>query len=50
MPDEHDKVFIINEIQVAMDADIEPYTDDLILDYDHASNGLVLLGNESNCC
>ena len=43
-------VVTINEIQVAIDPDIEPYTDGLTLDFNQEANGLVLLGNESNCC
>jgi Fe-S cluster assembly iron-binding protein IscA len=49
-PDNNDKVVTINEIQVAIDPDIEPYTEDLTLDFSQEANGLVLLGNESNCC
>jgi Fe-S cluster assembly iron-binding protein IscA len=49
-PDENDKVVTINEVQVAIDPDIEPYTDSLTLDYNQESKGLVLLGNESDCC
>ena len=49
-PDENDKVVTINEILVAIDTNIEPYTDNLILDYSQEANGLVLLGNESDCC
>jgi Fe-S cluster assembly iron-binding protein IscA len=49
-PDENDKVVTINEVQVAIDPDIEPYTDNLTLDFIQEANGLVLLGNESNCC
>lgn len=48
--DEKDKVVTINEVSVAIDPDIEPYTDDLTLDFSQEANGLVLLGNESNCC
>jgi Fe-S cluster assembly iron-binding protein IscA len=50
LPDDNDKVITINDIQVAIDPDIEPYTDNLTLDFNKESNGLVLLGNESNCC
>lgn len=49
-PDEKDKVVKINEIQVAIDPDIEPFTDNLTLDFSEEASGLVLLGNESNCC
>lgn len=49
-PDKNDIVVNINEIQVAIDPDIEPYTDGLTLDFNQEANGIVLLGNESNCC
>jgi HesB-like selenoprotein len=49
-PDEKDKVVTINEVLVAIDPDIEPYTENLTLDFSQEANGLVLLGNESNCC
>lgn len=45
-PDENDKVETINEIVVAIDSDIEPYTKNLTLDFSQARNGLVLLGND----
>ena len=49
-PAENDEVVNINEIQVAIDPDIEPYTENLTLDFSEEANGLVLLGNESDCC
>jgi Fe-S cluster assembly iron-binding protein IscA len=49
-PDKNDVVVTINEIQVAIDPDVEPYTEDLTLDYDQENNGLMLVGNESSCC
>lgn len=49
-PEAEDKVVLINEIQVAFDPNIEGYTEDLTLDFDKQTNGLVLLGNESDCC
>lgn len=49
-PDENDTVIIINEISVAIDPDIEPYTGSLTLDYSQEAKGLVLLGKESDCC
>jgi Fe-S cluster assembly iron-binding protein IscA len=49
-PDEKDKVITINEVLVAIDPDIESYTENLTLDFSHEANGLVLLGNESDCC
>ena len=48
-PDKNDIVVTINEIQVAIDPDIEPFTDGLTLGYDKENNGLMLLGNENNC-
>jgi Fe-S cluster assembly iron-binding protein IscA len=48
-PDKNDKVVIINEIKVAIDTDIEPYTDGLTLDFDQETKGLVLLENENSC-
>jgi Fe-S cluster assembly iron-binding protein IscA len=45
-PEENDKVMTINEITVAIDSDIEPYTGDLSLEFDQARNGLVLRGND----
>ncbi|MFJ5762209.1 iron-sulfur cluster biosynthesis family protein [Neobacillus sp. NPDC093182] len=49
-PDEKDKVITINKVVVAIDPDIEPYTENLTLDFNQEANGLVLVGNESNCC
>lgn len=49
-PAENDQVVAINEITVAIDPDIEPYTENLTLDFNQEANGLVLLGNENNCC
>ncbi|WP_258549823.1 MULTISPECIES: hypothetical protein [Cytobacillus] len=40
----------INEIQVAIDPEIKPHTESMILDYDQENERLVLLGNESDCC
>ncbi len=45
-PDENDIVVTINEIMVAIDSDIEPYTGELTLEFDQERNGLVLLGND----
>lgn len=47
-PDENDKVITVNEILVAIDSNIEPFTSDLTLDFNQERNGLVLLGND-NC-
>jgi Fe-S cluster assembly iron-binding protein IscA len=49
-PDKNDVVVTINDIQVAIDPDVEPYTEGLTLDYDQENNGLMLVGNESSCC
>jgi Fe-S cluster assembly iron-binding protein IscA len=49
-PDEKDMVVTINEVSVAIDPDIEPYTENLTLDFSEEARGLVLLGNESDCC
>ena len=49
-PDENDEVVTINEVLVAIDPDIEPYTEELTLEFNQEANGLVLMGNESNCC
>lgn len=49
-PEENDKVVTINEIQVAIDSEIESYTENLTLDFNPETNVLVLAGNESNCC
>jgi Fe-S cluster assembly iron-binding protein IscA len=49
-PEEQDKVVKMNEVVVAIDPDIEPYSEDLTLDFSQEANGLVLVGNESNCC
>lgn len=49
-PDEKDKVLTINGVLVAIDPDIESYTENLTLEFSKDDNGLVLLGNESNCC
>ncbi|WP_019156453.1 hypothetical protein [Robertmurraya massiliosenegalensis] len=40
----------MNDIQVAIDPDIAPYLEGLTLDFNKEANGLVLLGNESDCC
>lgn len=49
-PEENDKIEIMNEIKVAIEPDIAPYVDGLTLDFNKQANGLVLLGNESDCC
>jgi Fe-S cluster assembly iron-binding protein IscA len=48
-PNENDKVLTINEIQVAIDAQIIAETDDLVVEYDEGRNAIVLSGNESEC-
>lgn len=48
-PAADDKQVVINEIKVAIDPNIEPFTDNLTLDHDKDGNGLVLFGSETNC-
>lgn len=48
-PAADDKIEVINEIQVAFETEIVPYTQDLVLEYDKERNGIVLTGNESGC-
>lgn len=49
-PEDNDNVVTINEIQVAIDPDIEAHIQNSTIDFNQESNGLVLLGNESTCC
>jgi len=49
-PEEMDKILLINEIQVAIDPNIEAHAQTLTLDVNQEGKALVLLGNESNCC
>lgn len=49
-PEAEDKIVTINEIQVAIDPNIEAHTDDLKLILNEETNGLELVGNESDCC
>lgn len=49
-PDEKDKVLTINEISVSIEPEIEPFTEDLTLDFNQEANAIVLVGNESECC
>lgn len=49
-PGEEDKISEINGITVAIDPNIENVTQNLVLDFSQEANGLVLLGNESDCC
>ena len=48
--EDNDKVVTINEIKVAIDPSIESHIENLTLDFSKEANGLVLVGNESNCC
>lgn len=48
-PELEDKLLFINEIQVALDRDLEEYTVDLVLDFDHYRGGLILSGNDYGC-
>ncbi|WP_269521760.1 hypothetical protein [Bacillus sp. J33] len=43
-------MFEVNSISVAIDPNIESLTQDLVLDFNQEANGLVLIGNESDCC
>jgi hypothetical protein len=39
----------MNDIKVAIEPNIEPYLDGMVLEHDKYADGLVLLGNDS-CC
>jgi Fe-S cluster assembly iron-binding protein IscA len=47
-PESNDIIVEINNIRVAIDPNVEPYTEGLTLDY--LNGGLALLGNESDGC
>nr|WP_017755316.1 hypothetical protein [Calidifontibacillus oryziterrae] len=51
-PEEKDVVETINEIKVAIDTMVVEMTKDLTIDWQDTPNGagLVMLGNDSNCC
>lgn len=51
-PEENDVVETINEIKVAIDSMVVQFTENLTLDRQDTPDGagLVMLGNESNCC
>ncbi|MFE8703167.1 hypothetical protein ACFYKX_21530 [Cytobacillus sp. FJAT-54145] len=49
-PEADDKVVTLNDIKVAIDPNIEMYTDGLVLEFNEEMNSLVLSGNESDCC
>ena len=49
-PEADDIIETINEIQVAIDPEIKPHTESMILDHDQDNERLVLLGNDSDCC
>ncbi|MEC1718915.1 hypothetical protein P9E47_00745 [Schinkia azotoformans] len=51
-PEENDIVETINEIRVAIDSMVVQFTGNLTLDRQDTQDGagLVILGNESNCC
>lgn len=46
-PQANDIKKVINQIQVAFDPDIEPFTNDLVLEYFEEYNGFQLLGASS---
>jgi hypothetical protein len=48
-PEAEDKVAIINEIQVAIDPQLEHEVKELVIEYDRGRNAIVLSGNESEC-
>lgn len=45
-PREEDKVSIINEIQVAIEPLIEEEIEDVVVEFDHRRNAIVLTGND----
>jgi Fe-S cluster assembly iron-binding protein IscA len=49
-PESEDIVSTINEIQVAIEPNIEAHAQGLTLEFNKDANGLVLIGNESDCC
>lgn len=48
-PEAEDKVLKINEIQVAIDPQLEDDVKELVIEYDRGRNAIVLSGNESEC-
>jgi Fe-S cluster assembly iron-binding protein IscA len=50
-PSANDVIETVNDIQVAIEKDILPYSQDIALDYQETPSGagLVMLGND-NCC
>ncbi|MED3551395.1 hypothetical protein [Cytobacillus praedii] len=48
-PEKEDKVVIINDIQVAIDPQLEHEVNELVIEYDRGRNAIVLSGNESEC-
>ena len=40
----------MNQIQVAVDPNIEGHIEGLVLDLNEEGNSLILKGNESDCC
>jgi hypothetical protein len=48
-PDANDIVIMINEIQVAIDPQLENDVKELVIEYDRGRNAIVLSGNEGEC-
>jgi hypothetical protein len=48
-PESDDKVVVINEIQVAMESDLEEYTLDLTLEFDRYRESFYWSGNDFGC-
>jgi Fe-S cluster assembly iron-binding protein IscA len=49
-PEAEDTVVVINEIKVAIDPSIQFNVEDMTLDLNKERGGLMLVGNESDCC
>jgi Fe-S cluster assembly iron-binding protein IscA len=49
-PQADDIVKVINEVKVAIDSSVLFNVEDMTLEYSPDRKGLVLSGNESNCC
>ncbi|WP_313799145.1 hypothetical protein [Cytobacillus sp.] len=48
-PEAEDKVIIMNDIQVAIDPQLEEDVKELVIEYDRGRNAIVLSGNEGEC-
>jgi Fe-S cluster assembly iron-binding protein IscA len=49
-PQAEDTVKIINEVKVAIDSSVLFNVEEMTLEYNPDRKGLVLTGNESDCC